>query len=139
MVPRPGPLAARTQVRTLGLIIRERYPAAVPMELSFATKTLRSLCEDEDAAVQKFGKKAAAELRARIADLRAADSVADIVAGAPRFFEDDPRMTISVLEELEIVLRPNHLNMPLQAAGGVDWSHVRRLRIDKLNQLAGGG
>jgi hypothetical protein len=109
------------------------------MELAFATKPLRSLCEDEDAAVEKFGEKVAEELRARIADLRAADSVGDIVAGTPQFFDDDPRMTISVLEVLEIVLRPNHVKMQRQAKGGIDWSRVRRLKIDKLNQPAGGG
>jgi len=109
------------------------------MELAFATKILRSLCEEEDAAVEKFGTKAAAELRARIADLRAADSVADIVAGTPRFFDDDPRMTVSLLGVLEIVLRPNHIKMPLRDDGRIDWSRVRRLKIDKLNQLAGGG
>jgi hypothetical protein len=109
------------------------------MELAFATKALRSLCEEEGTAVEKFGTKVAAELRARIADLRAADSVADIVAGTPQFFDDDPRMTISVLEALEIVLRPNHLSVPSDAEGRIDWSRVRRLKIDKLNQLAGGG
>ncbi len=109
------------------------------MELAFATKALRSLSEDHDSAVGKFGEKAAADLRARIADLRAADSVADIVAGSPQFFDDDPRMTISVLDTIEIVLRPNHVKMPRLAEGGVDWHHVRRLRIDKLSQPAGGG
>jgi toxin HigB-1 len=109
------------------------------MELAFATKALRSLCEDEDAAVEKFGKKVAGELRARIADLRAADSVRDIVAGSPQFFDEDPRMTISVFETLQIVLRPNHVKMPRHAEGGIDWSRIRRLRIDKLNQPAGGG
>src|SRR5438034_6550158 len=103
------------------------------MELAFGTKALRELCEQEDAAAGKFGDKVALELRARVADLRAADSVADLVAGTPRVIGgQDPRLIISILGALEMVIRPNHIRMPLGTDGELDWQHVRRIRLDKL-------
>lgn len=110
-----------------------------PMELAFATRALRELCQQEGAAIEEFGADAAAELMARIADLRAATSVADIVAGRPTMSNGkDPRFTILVLDSIEIVIRPNHTRKPAQEGSSVDWQHVRRLRIDDLVRPSGG-
>jgi hypothetical protein len=109
------------------------------MELAFATKALRSICEQEDAAVSEFGDQVAVDLRARIADLRAADSVADIVAGHPRLMDDgDPRMIISIMDVVEMVIRPNHVQVGRGAGDDFDWQRIRRLRIDALDVLERG-
>src|SRR6266853_4108322 len=66
-----------------------------PMEVAFRTRSLRSLCGDEQVAVRQLGDELAMELRARIADLRAAASFDDIVAGQPAFLNgQDPRAVI---------------------------------------------
>lgn len=111
----------------------------MPIELAFETQSLRTACEEEKAAVNKFGGTLASELRARIADLRAADSVADLVAGSPTFTGgDEPSMTVLVSDSLELVFRPNHVNNPHNATGALDWSRVRRLKLVRIKSLAGG-
>ncbi len=53
------------------------------LELAFATKPLRELCESEAKAKQKLGAKIAAVLMHRLADLRAAYSIGDLPIGKP--------------------------------------------------------
>jgi hypothetical protein len=111
----------------------------VPLELAFATKALRSICEQEEDAIRAFGDQVAVDLRARIADLRAADSVADMVAGHPRLINDhDPRMIIAIMDVAEMVIRPNHPQLGRDTGGAFDWQRVHRVRIDALNVLARG-
>ena len=53
------------------------------MELSFAARELRELCEREALAVKAYGASVAAHLRRRLADLRAAEKLSDLVIGHP--------------------------------------------------------
>ncbi|HCF99023.1 MAG TPA: hypothetical protein DEV93_00600 [Chloroflexi bacterium] len=109
------------------------------MELAFATRALRSICEQADLASDKFGHEVAAELRARIADLRAAESVADIVAGQPRLLDDDdPRLILTLVDVVEMVIRPNHVLGWQGVRGPFEWQNVRRIRIDALDMRDGG-
>ncbi|MEZ4232413.1 MAG: hypothetical protein R3B89_24760 [Polyangiaceae bacterium] len=48
------------------------------MQPTFRTKTLRKLCEDERAAVAKFGFGTATELHAVLADLLAASTFGEV-------------------------------------------------------------
>jgi hypothetical protein len=50
------------------------------MHFSFATRSLRNLCERQSAAECALGVSIAAALRHRLADLESADSLADLVA-----------------------------------------------------------
>ncbi len=103
------------------------------MELAFRTKSLRSLCGDEEIAVQQFGRKVATELRARIADLRAATSFDDIVAGQPAFLNDhDPRAIIALAEGITMVMRPNHPDISRNVQPRLNWKQVYRIRIDEV-------
>jgi hypothetical protein len=65
------------------------------MELAFAEKPLRDLCEREAKAVQLLGAAVAAKLHARLSDLRAAETFADIRAGRPRFSRGDIHLQLS--------------------------------------------
>ena len=73
------------------------------------------------------------ELRARLADLRDAQSVEDLVAGSPRVLDAEQEvMAISLGEGLNISIACNHSNIPRKDDGKVDWSRVRRIRILKI-------
>jgi aspartyl aminopeptidase len=103
------------------------------MELAFRTKSLRSLCGDEGIAAHQLGRNLATELRARIADLRAAASFDDIVAGQPSFLNDhDPRAIIALGEGATLVIRPNHPDASRNAQPRFDWKQVYRIRIDEV-------
>lgn len=103
------------------------------MELAFGTRSLRSLCADEEIAVQQLGRHLATELLARIADLRAASTFDDIVAGRPEFLNDrDPRVIIVVTEGVTMVIRPNQPEKSRKPLAIFDWAQVYRIRIDEL-------
>ena len=73
------------------------------MELLFKTQMLRTICEEEARAVSMLGVEAADRLRSRLADLRAAGTVSDLVAGNPSFSGDRN-------SELRIRLDDEHVN-----------------------------
>ena len=58
----------------------QRSGLASAMELSFATKTLRAECLEQATAEEAYGPTVAAGLRAALADLDAAVTVADLPA-----------------------------------------------------------
>lgn len=53
------------------------------MDISFASKKLAKLCADPREATKALGAYSARKLRSRLADLQAADTVAELVAGRP--------------------------------------------------------
>jgi hypothetical protein len=104
------------------------WKSTAALEISFEKKSLRELCENQDKASQSLGEKAADQLRRRLADLRAATSIADLVAIQPRF-PDGETATLELCDGCEIVFRSNHLDAPKRKSGKLDWSRVTRIKI----------
>lgn len=106
------------------------------MQLAFSTKALRAVCENEERAVRELGGESANALKRRLADLRAAENVRDLIAGNPR---PAPRSKEHLLLDLEdgwaLILAANHTTVPRLGSGAVDWSNarVKVLRIEKDN------
>lgn len=101
------------------------------MEFSFKDKKLRELCERRGVAERKLGAPCARKLRARLADLEAADSVTDLVAGRPHPLTGDRTGQYSVVLEggMRLVFEPDHNPIPLRDDGGIDWTGVIRVQI----------
>lgn len=97
------------------------------MELAFATKPLREICEKEDKAKQKLGTKVATVLKHRLADLRAAASVEDLLVGT--LTKQAKICTLKLSSTTEIAFCPNHVTEPLLKSDGVDWAKVTRIKI----------
>lgn len=101
------------------------------MEISFHTEELLNLCVDESIADQKFGSLAAEALRNRLGDIRAAESVFELLAGRPQAVrlgdQDCYRLEIKGGTWLTIV--PNHINPRMDVGGKPDWGRVRRIRV----------
>jgi hypothetical protein len=98
------------------------------LELSFAKKSLRELCESSAKANRKLGIDAANELRRRVADLRAATSVHDLLVGQPRGSGAD-EIALDVGTSFEITFCANHNTVPRLESGAIDWSKVSRVKI----------
>jgi hypothetical protein len=99
------------------------------VELAFATRNLRSICEDSIKARNTLGDDVAEHLRSRIADLRAAESVDELVAGRPTTTKGaDPRLTIRLGGGVVLSCRPNHASPP-RLDDELDWPRVRRLQV----------
>lgn len=54
------------------------------MIVAFETVKLRRVCEDKGVAIAQLGIEVAANLRERLADIRAASTTADLLVGRPR-------------------------------------------------------
>ncbi len=104
------------------------------MELAFATRFVREICESESTVTRKFGKGVTGKLKLRLADLRAATSVKDLVVGRPREIEGrgHARFAIDLCEGYYMVFAANHANIPTVESGGVNWSKVSRVKILKI-------
>jgi hypothetical protein len=104
------------------------------MEIAFQSRELRSLCEDERVAAAQLDPAVVVDLKARLADLRAAGSVSDLVAGRPAITGDSQEiLTLTLCGQVTMTLVPNHpAHPPLDEQGRVDWNRVRRLRVTDL-------
>lgn len=101
------------------------------MEINFNDKKLRELCEKQNAAVRKLGDACARKLRARLADLKAASCVSELVAGRPHPLKGNRLGQFSV--DLEggrrLLFKPDYPEIPRCDDGGIDWARVIRVRI----------
>jgi hypothetical protein len=100
------------------------------MELSFRTRKLRAVCEDECKAASTLGEAVAKQLRHRLADLRAATTVADLVTGQTRFGgRQNSQMRLHIADGVQLLCHPNTARLPKDDGGMVDWGRVYRLAI----------
>ena len=104
------------------------------MELAFDNKSLRQVCENEKKAKRDLGVSVAEKLKRRLADLRAATTVEDLVAGRPRELDGahDRHFAVDLSEDHSIVFCANHTEIPLLESGDVDWSRVSRVKILRI-------
>lgn len=101
------------------------------MEISFHTEELLSLCIDESIADQKFGIAAAETLRNRLDDIRAADTVHELLAGRPRAARlgDQDCYCLEIGDDTWLTIIPNHIKPRVDANDNTDWGRVRRVRV----------
>lgn len=101
------------------------------MELAFATKSLREVCERAERAKRDLGPKVAEKLRRRLADLRAAVSVNDLIAGRPHELDGahQRRIALDLCDGRRMLFCANHAVLPKLESGKIDWSKVSRVKI----------
>jgi len=109
------------------------------LELAFAEKSLRQLCENEAIAKRMLGIKVAEKLKRRLADLRAATCVKDIVAGSPRELEGvyQRQIALALCDDYHIVFCANHNTVPFLESGAIDWAKVSRVKILRIENNHG--
>lgn len=105
------------------------------MELAFDTQALRRVCESDVEARKRFPGETAGQLQDRLADMRAAASVSDLVAGRPSLDGQPPGWIRFSLEGgYELVCTANHPRPPVTDDGRVDFSRVRRVKVARIGQ-----
>ena len=78
----------------------------------------------------------AEQLTRRLADLRAASSVADLVVGQPCELPDNPQQyTLSLSDGYRIVLCANHRGKKQSESGDIDWETVSRVKILQIERV----
>ncbi len=104
------------------------------LEIAFADESLREFCTKKLAAESELGVVVAKRLRGRIADLRAADNVAELVTGNARTHDNDCYI-IDICGDWRLILKANHSSNPLRANKHIDWTRVTRIQIVQIGQF----
>ena len=115
------------------------FGRADSLEIAFDAKALRTVCEREARAKRDLGARVAEMLKHRLADLRAATSVSDLIAGNPRELNGAGRrqMIVELCEGYRIVFCANHSKVSMIESGDLDWSRVNRIKILRIERSHG--
>lgn len=101
------------------------------MEITFKENKLRKLCEVQKEAQKKLGAKCARKLRSRLADLIAAETVTELVAGRPHPLKGDRagEFALDLEGGKRLVFESANNPVPLKEDSSIDWSKVTSIRI----------
>lgn len=107
------------------------------MELAFGTEELRDMCEHEATAIARLGLLAAAALKNRLSDVRAAEFMSDIVAGRPRsgVMSGLECFQFELADRYVLTVVANHVPPRLDGDGRTDWSRVRRVKVVSVEAM----
>jgi toxin HigB-1 len=106
----------------------------VTLVLAFASKSLREICEVEEEALRRFGKKVTETLKHRLADLEAAPTAVDLIAGRPQLQNPSGNYAIRLAEKCCLEFSANHVKNPVDKNGDIDWKKVSRIRIVRIGK-----
>jgi hypothetical protein len=108
------------------------YNLLALLELSFAHKETRLICEDESSAKDCFGLAVAKALQARISDLWAAENVFDLPVGQPSIFRgDQSKYKIDLANGCVLTFVSNHIGTN-NADESINWKKVTRIKITDI-------
>jgi hypothetical protein len=108
------------------------------VNLAFATEELREQCEIQVIGERAFGAEVAGQLRERLASMREADGVQELLTGRPRPLpESDGRCyVIDLPEDFRMEICANHPVPPLlPGTHRVDWSRVTRIAVRSVARI----
>ena len=106
----------------------------ITLVLAFGSKSLREICEAEEQAVRRFGKKVTESLKHRLADLEAAPTAVDLIAGRPRVQNPSGNYAVRLADGFCLEFAVNHVKKPVDKNGDVDWKKVSRIRIVRIGK-----
>ncbi len=101
------------------------------MDVFFADKDMERLCSEEREANRRLGGKGARRLRARLADLRAASRIKDLVAGRPHplKYDREGQFAVDLDGGRRLVFVAANEPVPSDQDGSVAWDQVTSVRI----------
>src|SRR4051794_31443476 len=104
------------------------------MELYFRTRKLEKACGEERESLRRWGSDRAPVVRRRIAQLMAADTLADVSTLPPLRLHQlagarEGQFAIDVGAQLRVILEPWHDPIPRGADNGIDKKRITKIRI----------
>jgi hypothetical protein len=104
-----------------------------PVEIAFASRAVRKICENDNAAEGLLGANLARKLRARLADLKAASTVRESPFRLRKMRNRGAtEIAIDLSSLASVVFCANHATCPRTLKGSVDWSRVERIKIVQI-------
>jgi len=107
------------------------------LDLAFDTLELRFICEDEEYAINKIGPEVAKNLHHRLAEIRVAKSIDDILLGNPRIIESEELEELLIMDisfDFIVVFCANHQIIPVDAKNRISWNKVSRIKVLQIER-----
>lgn len=101
------------------------------MLFSYSNIQIREICENEECADKQLGVKIALSLRRRLADLIVAESINELPLGNPIEINKG-LIKLTIEDDFILLFEANHVSNPELENGDIDWSHVNRIKIIKI-------
>jgi proteic killer suppression protein len=109
------------------------------MQITFASKTIQSLCEEEKHQLKQPGAKRAKRLKNRLNELRAVQNVSQLQLGRPHALTGDRagQYSVDLDGPMRLLFEPTDQPPPTMAAGGIDWQQVTSVRLLEIGDTHG--
>ncbi len=104
------------------------------LELAFETGALRAICEFTSKAEDALGSVAAEALKRRLADLRAAETIFDLVVCKPVQTDEPRELSIWLGGEYRMIIKCNHVKTPILEDGSINWGAVTRVKVMRFDR-----
>ncbi|MBZ0168460.1 Plasmid maintenance system killer protein [Candidatus Methylomirabilis lanthanidiphila] len=107
------------------------------MEITFISRKLQKVCNSEKEMRARFAKPLAERLQQRLAELKAADTLDDIRRLPPARCHElsqnrKGQLAVDLVQPKRLIFEPDHNPVPCKPDGGLDWSHVTRIRVIEI-------
>ena len=101
------------------------------MEVTYATKEIRRLCEEEKYQLKRLGRKRSSRLKNRLNELRAFEQVSDLLKGRPHELTGNRsgQYSVDLDKQMRLLVEPSEHPAPSHPAGGIDWQQVKSICI----------
>jgi hypothetical protein len=102
--------------------------------LSYISVEVRSYCESEQCAFEKFGKEIAEELKVVLWDLAIAKSIGDLPE-YDVYYTEEGFMEINLIDDFYLKICSVNGTIPRKADGSVNWIKVTRIKILDVHSI----
>jgi proteic killer suppression protein len=101
------------------------------MDIEFSSPDLQALCEQQRLMTKQLGDICSRKLRTRLADLRAADNVAELTSGRPHPLKRDRtgQFALDLHGGKRLVFEPANNPIPTRDDDSIAWDLVTKARI----------
>lgn len=109
------------------------------MQITFASKTIQRLCEEEKHQLKQLGAKRAKRLKNRLNELRAVQNVSQLQLGRPHALTGDlaGQYSVDLDGPMRLLFEPTDQPPPTLAAGGINWQQVTSVRLLEIGDTHG--
>jgi proteic killer suppression protein len=109
------------------------------MQITYASKTIQRLCEEDKHQRKQLGEKRAKRLKNRLNELRAVQNVSQLQLGRPHPLTGDRagQFSVDLDGPMRLLFDPAELPPPTLPSGGIDWQLVSSVRLLEIGDTHG--
>ena len=109
------------------------------MRITYASKKIQRLCEQEKHQRKELGEKRAKRLKTRLNELRAVENVSQLQLGRPHALTEDRagQYSVDLDGPMRLLFEPTDQPPPTLPSGGIDWQQVSSVRLLEIGDTHG--